>query len=96
MIVKVVGYRPCDFKGENGDQVRGVSLKCVGAPEDESVVGQDIYKVWLPEAIINKMGFVPSPGCDIDLKYVPISRKKIELQGYEIVGSDNIKNGEGG
>lgn len=96
MKYKVVGYRPCDFLDDNGKPVKGVSLKCYGSPEDDSVVGEDIYKIWLPEELIKEVGFVPDVGTTVDLKYEVLSRNKIKLVGYALVTADNTFSGEGG
>jgi hypothetical protein len=88
MKAHVVGYQTCDFKDRDGKQVQGVSLKClVDSTTSETLVGQDIAKIWIPMKLLESVGFVPDVGSDVNLVYDYDGRKSV-LVGYELIKSD--------
>lgn len=87
MKAHVVGYQTCDFKDKDGKQVQGVSLKCLVDSTSETLVGQDISKIWIPMKLLESVGFVPDVGSDVNLVYDYDGRKSV-LVGYELIESD--------
>lgn len=89
MKVKVVGYKVLEFSDERTNKlISGVSLKCVfDNLADEDLIGQDITKIWLPSALVKKVGFVPDVGSDVELNY-DFDGKRAVLSSYSLI-SDN-------
>lgn len=74
MIVTVVGKRELDFKGSNGDQIKGTKLYVLYSSED--VLGQMADSVFVNEDVECKIDVVP--GNDYNLVY-----QKVSLRGRE-------------
>ena len=96
MKVKVVGYKALDFAAREMDNkhVSGVSLKCVfDNLSDEDLVGQDITKIWLPSALVQKVGFVPDIGSDVELNY-DFDGKRAVLSSYSLISDKETEQQE--
>ncbi len=87
MKVEVLGYKICDFTDDDGNPVKGISLKTAFEPlqSDDDFCGRDIKKVWIPEKMLKaNNGFVPDVGSMVELDYDYDGRRAV-FTGYHAV-----------
>lgn len=84
MIATVVGYKVCDFKDNKGQQVCGVSLKCLVDSIDTDFVGKDIAKIWLPMDLVKNVSNIPAVNSQVDLQYDFDGRKAVLVNYKQI------------
>lgn len=68
MEMEVTGYRPYEFKNDQGEMVKGVSV-FVLIEGTKGVEGKEAAKLSLSEDKLNESGYYPQPGDRIDVFY---------------------------
>lgn len=63
---KVVGYRKVDFKDQEGRSVKGYSLFLAREPDDESITGLEVQKVYISS---DRVQYAPVENQNIGLNY---------------------------
>ena len=70
MKVHVVGRLSCDFvERATGERVQGISLKVNFKSSNTKLEGLDVTKVWLPQDMVDFVGYAPQVGDELELKY---------------------------
>lgn len=63
----IIGFRPSSFKGEQGDNVSGMNIYLTYPLEKGT--GQGSERVFLTDAKLNKVGYIPAVGDDVRIEY---------------------------
>lgn len=66
--MKVIGVRELDFKGSDGNPVKGTQV-FLTSPMDAPAVGEQAIKVFLTPERLEAMGFIPQVGDEVKPEY---------------------------
>jgi len=65
--MKIIGIRPSNFKGDNGDDVSGKNIYLTFPLEKGE--GQGAERVFLTDAKLNKWTYQPKVGDEVNVSY---------------------------